>query len=84
MESAGKQNKTNVFRGPKEANHLTSIPDIFYLERTKLPFSCDGCHMRCYGSSMDPVERAIYKFRPAIACLNGCVRLYSGTGEVRA
>ena len=74
--------KTNAFRGPKEANHLTSIPDKFYLEKTRLPFSCDECHMRCYGLSMDPVERAIYEFRPAIACLNRCVKLHSGADEV--
>ena len=74
---------TNVFRGPKEAIHLTSILDRFYLERTRLPFSCDEYHMRWYGSSMDQVEIAIYEFRPAIACLSGCVKFQSDTDEVR-
>ena len=68
---------TDVFRGSKEAILLTSIPDIFYLERTTLPFSCDEYHMRWYGSSMDQVEIAIYAFRPAIGCLKISVRFYS-------
>ena len=68
---------TDVFHESKEAILLTSILDRFCLERTTPPFSCDEYRMRYYGSPMDQVERAIYVFRPAIGCLNGCVRFYS-------
>ena len=52
-------------------NLLTSIPDIFYLGKTSLLFSCDECHTRCYDSLMDPVGRAIYECSLVIVSLKG-------------
>ena len=75
-DSGGKWNRTNVFRESKEAILLTSIPDRFCLEKTRLPFACNEYHMQCYGLSMDPAERAICEFSPAIRSLKGYVRFY--------
>ena len=74
-------NKTNVFRGSKKANHLTSISDTFCLEETRSLFSCDEYRMQRYGSSMDLMGRAICEFSPAIHSVKGCVRFY-GIDEV--
>jgi hypothetical protein len=57
--SGGKRDKTNVFRGAREVNLLTSILEIFFLGKTNLQISCDEYHMRCYGSLMGRVGRAI-------------------------
>jgi hypothetical protein len=57
-EGKWEKDKANVFRGPKEVILLTSILEICCLEKTKTQFSCDGYHMRYYGSLRDPVGRA--------------------------
>ena len=66
-----KRKRTNVFRGHREANHLTSIPDIFCLRKTILLLSCDESHVRCYGSLMGLVGIAICECFPAIVSLKG-------------
>ena len=52
-------------------NLLTSTLDIFCLGRTSLLISCDEYHMRCYGSLMGPVGRAICEYRLVIVSLEG-------------
>ena len=69
--SEGKQGTTNVSRGPREVDLLTSIPGIFCLGRTSLLFSCDEYHTRCYDSLMDPVGRATYERSLVIVSLKG-------------
>jgi hypothetical protein len=69
--SGGKRDRTNVFRGPREVNLLTSIPGIFCFGKTTLPLSCDGYYMQCYGSLMGPVGRAICGCSRVIVSLKG-------------
>ena len=61
----------NVFRGSKEVTLMISTPEKYCLQKTSLLFSCDEYHMRCCGSLMGLVERAICKFSPVIGSLNG-------------
>jgi hypothetical protein len=75
--TGGKWNKTNVFRGSKEANLMTSIPYKFCLEKTRSLFSFHEYHMQCYGSSVGPVERAICEFPSVIGSLKGWVSFYT-------
>ena len=69
--SGGKRDRTNVFRGAREVNLLTSILEIFSLGKTNLQISCDEYHKRCYGSLMGPVGRAICKCSLVIVSLKG-------------
>ena len=62
---------TNVFRGAKVVNQLTSILEIFYHRKTNLQFSCDEYDMRCYGSLTGPVVRAIHECSLVIVPLKG-------------
>jgi hypothetical protein len=71
MAYGGKQDRTNVSRGPREVNLLTSIPGIFYLGKTNLRVSCDEYYMRCYGSLMGPMGRAICECSLVVVSLKG-------------
>jgi hypothetical protein len=61
--------RANVFRESKEVILMTSTPERCCLEKTKMPFSCDRYHMRCYDSLRDPVGRAICERFLAFASL---------------
>src|SRR6266852_7281444 len=58
-KSRWKEDGANVFREPKEVNQLTSNLERCCRQKTKMPFSYDGYHMRCYGLLRDPVVTAI-------------------------
>ena|SRR6266849_10339988 len=77
QESSWKEDGANVFREPKEVNQLTSTLERCCLGKTKVPFSCDGYHTRCYGLLKDPVGRAIGERCLAIGYLGELVRLNS-------